>query len=229
MAKFEKRLQARELRTRGWSIKSIASQLEVSPSSSSIWCRDLQLTELQRAILTAHTIQGSYAGRIKGALTNRRKKEERIAFYKEAGRREIMDISSRELLLIGVALYWAEGSRKSKFAFTNSEPDMILLMAYWLERVLGVKKDEFMPRIFINAIHESRIGKVIEFWSRLLGVPATQFGNPVLLKGRPRKVYDNHESYFGVLALGVRRSGELKYRVLGLIDALKGAKKVMPV
>ncbi len=228
MAKFKKRLAARVLRKKGWSIRSIAKHLNVSKASASIWCRDLELTITQRGKLIRNAIRAGHAGRIKGALANRQKKEARIVFHKEAGKKEITLLSFKDILLVGVALYWAEGSRKSRFAFTNSEPEMIAFVASWLEHVLGIKREEFMPRIFINAIHKPRIGKVLYFWSHLLRVPVRQFGNPVFLKRPPRKVYENHDSYYGVLALGVRRSSELKYRVLGLIDGLKSAEKGLP-
>ena len=44
MAKFKERQQALELRTSGTSIKQIASMLQVSPSTVSVWCRDITLS-----------------------------------------------------------------------------------------------------------------------------------------------------------------------------------------
>ncbi len=102
---------------------------------------------------------------------------------------------------------------------------MIEFVSRWLTKVLDVRKDEFMPRIFINAVHEPRIETVVSFWSQLLKVPTHQFGKPVLLKDRPKKIYENYDSYYGVLALGVRNSNKLKYRILGLIDAIKDRTK----
>nr|KKS47494.1 MAG: hypothetical protein UV11_C0015G0001 [Candidatus Giovannonibacteria bacterium GW2011_GWF2_42_19] len=48
-----------------------------------------------------------------------------------------------------------------------------------------------------------------------------QFGNPVFLVHKQKKVYENYHHYYGVLALRVRKSSRLKYEILGLIDALK--------
>lgn len=229
MAKFEKRMRARDLRRRGWSIRSIASRLEVSRASASIWCRDLVLTHKQQEHLRVNAIKAGHAGRMKGAQMNHERKQARISFHREAGAKEIISLSPRDALVAGIALYWAEGSRKSRLAFVNSEPEMIVLMSWWFEKIMGVRKNEFMPRIFINDIHRPRIGKVLNFWSDLLRLPRSQFGNPVFLKKRPRKIYENYDSYYGVLSLGVRRSGELKYRVLGLIEALKNAERIAPV
>ena len=228
MAKFEKRLAALKLRRRGYSIRSIASHLQVSKSSASIWCRDLQLTKKQELRLIRNAIRAGHRGRMIGAKRNREKKEEQIEFYRKLAEREVAKLTKRDLLIAGAALYWAEGNKKSKFAFTNSEPQMIKFMSYWFQRILGVKKDELMPRIFINAIHEPRIKKVIIFWSRLLRVPTFQFGKPVFLRDRPKKIYEKYHSYYGVLTLGVRKSAKLKYRVLGLIDALRN-ERILPV
>ena len=43
----------------------------------------------------------------------------------------------------------------------------------------------------------------------------------VFLKMKAQKVYENYDNYYGVLALGVRNSALLKYRILGLMDALR--------
>lgn len=221
MAKFRKRLRAQQLRRLGWSVRAIAAELKVSRSSASVWCRDIKLTKREQVRLLRNAMLAGHAGRVKGAEVNRKRKEERVASYLQLGARVIRRLSRRDLLIAGTALYWAEGSRRSKLSFVNSEPAMVVFMTHWFREILGVKKEEFMPRIFINAIHAPRLGVVLSFWAKLLHLPIRQFGKPVLLKRRPRKVYENYDSYYGVLALGVRRSTNLKYRILGLIDALK--------
>ena len=55
----------------------------------------------------------------------------------------------------------------------------------------------------------------------MLNLPVRQFGNPVFLVHKQKKVYENYHHYYGVLALRVRKSSRLKYEILGLIDALK--------
>ena len=223
MAKFEKRLRALKLRREGWSIKFIARRLEVSKGTASIWCRDIRLTPEQNKKLIENAIAAGHRGGMVGARINKEKKEKIIQFYKEDGRRRLTFISGRSFLIAGLSLYWAEGSKKSKLAFVNSEPEMIKFMHFWFESVMGVKEQEFMPRIFINEMHQPRIKKVLKFWSELLHLPVSQFGNPVFLKHKQKKVYENYENYYGVLALGVRKSSELKYQILGLIDALRSS------
>jgi len=224
MAKFQERIKAQQLRKTGWSIKSIAERLGVSKSSASTWCRDIELTEKQRNRLMENAIVAGHKGRMIGAEMNRKKKEARIAFHRKTGKKDVGNITNRDLLMAGIALYWGEGvkSHKSALAFVNSDPDTILFMYKWFHEIFDVKKDDFMPRVFINEMHKPRIKKVLKFWSDLLELPIEQFGNPVLLKMKQKKVYENYDEYYGVLSLKVRRSSDLKYRILGLIDAMRG-------
>lgn len=223
MAKFEKRLAARKLRRRGWSILSIAKHLSVSKSTASIWCRDLQLTDAQRERLMSNAIKAGLVGRLKGARINKERKERLIELYQEKALRDLSKLTRQEFLVAGIALYWGEGNKKTHLGFTNSDPQMIKFMYRWFNDTLGVKKEDFMPRISINAIHRPRIKKVARFWQKLLQLSRRQFGNPILLKRNPKKIYENYNSYYGLLTLRVRRSSELKYRILGLIEALEKA------
>lgn len=221
MAKFEKRIKAHRLRKSGRSILFISKKLKVSKSTVSIWCRTLKLTPKQKEHLLRNAIKAGFKGRLIGAEMNKRKKQERIDFYKKSSKKEIGRISRRDFLIAGIALYWGEGSKKSKLSFINSDPTMIKFMFRWFQKIILVRKEEFIPRIFINAIHKPRINKVFRFWSSLLKLPIKQFGSPIFLKKKPKKIYENYDSYYGVLALEIRKSTNLKYRMLGFIEALK--------
>jgi hypothetical protein len=213
MAKFELKNTARLLRNKGIAISKIAMKLGVSKSTVSHWCEDIVLGKEQLSKL--------YKRNLKGAYANRKKKQQFIDFYKLKGKEIIGELSERDLLVACISLYWAEGSKKCKFKITNSDPRMILFMFECFKRIFYVRKEEFMPRLSINIIHAYRIQDVLQFWSNLLELPIEQFGNPVLIKTKQNKVYNNHGTYFGVLHLGVRKGTLLKYRMLGLIEALK--------
>ena len=83
-----------------------------------------------------------------------------------------------------------------------------------------MSEKDFMPRISINEIHKPRIGKVLEFWSDLLGLPIEQFGNPWFIKTKVHKVYHNHEVYNGILRLGIRNAAPLSHKTLSFIELL---------
>lgn len=223
MSKFDKKLKALELRRKGTSIKSIAEILEVSKGTASVWCRDIVLTKEQTRKLKENAIKAGQKGRMAGTEMNKQKKRDAVAFYRESGKKEIGVLINRDLLMAGLGLYWGEGSKtdRGNLSFTNSDPDAVLFMYNWFHIIMGVKKQDFIPRIFINEIHRPRIEKVLQFWLGLLDLPREQLRNTVFIKTKQKKVYENYDSYYGIVSLRIRRSTHLRYRIIGLIDAMK--------
>lgn len=224
MAKVEERLKAEALRRQGWSIAAIARKVNVSKSSASNWCWNIKLTPKQKRVLIKRWEVGGHRGRILGSATNHRRKMERILHYIQEGKKDVQALSPRELLLVGTAIYWGEGSKKSQLAFINSDKDMILFVYRWFQVALGVKKEDFIATIFINALHKGRHAIIKKYWSSLLNLPHDQFRKTIFINRPNTKKYSNHDTYFGLLSLRVRRSAELKYKILGLIEGLKYSK-----
>lgn len=223
MARYKERIDARKLRTQGMSIKFIAEKLGVAKSTVSIWCSDVVLTKSQKDQLKRNMISAGHKGRMIGAYINKKKKEEKIKKFRKSGLEEVSELSFRDLMILGTALYWAEGSKKGRgsFSFVNSDSQMILIIVKWLKTIFSIEKSDLMPRVVINQIHENRLDEILKFWSNLLELPLDQFQKTFFIKSKQKKVYDDFESYFGTLVLRVRRSTDLRYRILGLIEGLK--------
>lgn len=229
MAKYKKRLEAHLLRKKGISIVEIAKTLGVSKSTVSEWCQQILLTDIQKNRLKQNTINAGNKGRMIGSEMNKRKKEQIQIESKQWAEDIVKDISKKELCLAAATLYWAEGSKSnstSGFVFVNSDPEMIVFIAHFLKQI-SVKKDELFCTIQINKMHEPRIDKVLKFWQKLLDLPSNQIGKPYFIETKVSKVYDNYENYYGTCRLQVRKSSELKYKMIALIQAIKEAQ--MPV
>ena len=222
MAKPEKAKQARVLRAQGKSIADIASALSVSKSSVSGWCAEMKLSQSQKNYLRNKQIDAGHAGRVKGAQRNKDIRLQTIEQYRQTARGVVKTMSQRELLLFGVALYWGEGakSKSDPASIINSDPDVLVLSKQWFRVCFSVPDSEFRPYVYISAQHKDRSETILKYWSKLLHIPKNQF-KIITLNNRPQKKYDNHDTYFGVVALRVRRSANLKYQILGLIDACK--------
>ncbi len=223
MALYEKRLQARELRKAGESILYIARELGISKSSASFWCSDIKLTDSQVRKLSKRHKAATLKGRMIGAQANRKKKLDAIEDGRKFGKNYIKNTSDRDLILIATALYWAEGAKGDRtfgFQFINSDPDMILLMRKFLS-LLKIKDEDIACTIQINEVHKGRISEVLKFWKNLLKLQNEQMGNTSFVKTISKKIYENHETYYGICRLRVIKSSMLKYKVLGLITALK--------
>ncbi len=222
MAKTKEKSKAVRLRRKGMSIKTIAQALQVSKGSVSVWCQSVRLTSTQSQKLRKAQIAAGNKGRMIGAEMNKQKRLLNIDTQEKIARKLIGRLTRRDKLMLGIALYWGEGIKApgGATAIVNSDPDAILFARNWFEQ-LGVTRDMFRPYIFISEIHKSRESVIVSFWSALLSIPKGQFAKVVFLKGRPKKIYENHNSYYGVLTLRIRKGTTLKYRVLGLIQACK--------
>ena len=219
MSKSEERLIVRRLRLNGESVRKITKIVGVSKSSVSRWCRDIDLTDEQIEKLTQKAEKNRIKARWKIV---RSKRLERLNNFMSVGRKRVDILSEREIFLVGVALYWAEGGKKHRrVVLTNSDPNMIRLWIFWLQKCMGVNKDRLTCCVGINQIHEYRIEKVQDYWLKVVGVPINQFLKPSFKKVQNKKIYKNHDRHYGTLTLRVRRSTNMNYEILGQIDQLK--------
>ncbi len=222
MARSQEKLRALELRRNGQSIKEIARKLKVSASSVSNWCKNVVLTPEQIKELEKHSRDPYYGKRLEYLLSQKRKKEEKIKFLLNQGKKEVGSLTKRELFLIGIALYWSKGFKKDTQAgFANSDPKMIKLFLAWLYTCFDYKPKDLLPRLTLNISHKSRTNKVIKYWSEVIGIPPQDFKKPFYQNVKWKKVYENPETYYGVLRIKVRKSKDFLRRIHGWIDGLR--------
>ena len=222
MAKSLQKLQARKLRRIGKSIGEIASELEVSKSSASLLCSDIDLTPEQIAHLIKREGDGAAKGRQMAARLKKAERKQRMSQFCDIGRRKIGQLTERELLLVGASLYWAEGNKKQRVVvFANSDPDMIKIFLKWLQVCNNVTKDRLSSYVGINQAHKKRICLVEKYWSELTGIPLDNFTKPSYKKVKSAKIYENFEDHYGTLFVRLKKSTNLHYEILGYIERLK--------
>jgi hypothetical protein len=209
-AKRELQSQARDLRRAGRTYDEIVTELGVSKSSVSLWVRDLPKPPRRH-----------HARRMAEArwTPHRRKMAILRTQTKFAAAREIGVLTDRELFLVGVGLYWSEGTKSrpyrptERLTFTNSDPDMVRVFLAWLD-LLGVPRDQMR---FMIMIHESADVSASErFWEEVVEAPAAAFTKTVLKKHNPKTSRKNvGDGYHGCLAVRVLKSADLYRRIEG--------------
>lgn len=225
MAKSDLKIQARNLRQTGRSVKSIALELGVSRGTVSIWVRDIVLTIEQLELLRQSSLKGSELGRLKGSLVQKHRRLKVIEQAAIKGVNSIGLLTDKEFLVAGVALYWAEGCKKTtRMEFCNSDPKMVKFLTLWLEECLGVDKEDVKCRVGINISHIDREVKVREYWSKITGVSLDRFTRTSFKKVSSQKVYSNFEDHYGTLTVIVSKGASCYYKVIGLIDGLYQSK-----
>ena len=175
MAKSLERIKARELRKQGVSVREIAKILHVSKSTASLWVRDIILSLEQLEKLRQQNIKGGEKGRILGALKQKQDRLERIQKGIKKGKRIFFHkFTTRELLIAGTALYWAEGTKGKNFTVTNSDPLLIAFMVGWFKETFKISPKTFKARLNIYP-QQSEIA-IKKFWSDLTSIPIKNFG-----------------------------------------------------
>jgi hypothetical protein len=222
MAKSALRLLAREMRKDGLGIKTIAHQLKVSSSTVSLWCRDIQLSQEQIHVLEKRMHDPSYGRRLMYTQKQRKEKEDRISKLFTSGIQDVGCLSDKELFVIGISLYWAEGFKKdSLVGFSNSDSDMIKIFLRWLQVCCNISKNRIKVRLGVNETYVNKTKEIEQYWSKQLHLSLQQFQKPYIQKVQWKKQYDNPNEYHGVLRIRVSKSIELLRRIHGWIEGLK--------
>ncbi|WP_425347979.1 helix-turn-helix domain-containing protein [Streptomyces durhamensis] len=224
-AKDDLRAKARELRLQGWTYDQIEAELGCSRSSVSLWVRDLPRPERKRSAEQAAAIAR------KGWEERSRLRDEERRRTKDEAKRAIGALTARELFLVGVGLYWAEGGkdkpydRRENVAFVNSDPGMIEVFLAWLD-LLGVERGRLR---FTVMIHETAdVGAAERYWADFVGATPASFNKTTIKKHNPKTVRKNTgEDYRGCLVIKVLKGADLYRRIegswCGIVEAAREA------
>lgn len=218
-AKDDLRARARELRLEGKTYDQIQLELGCSKGSISLWVRDLpKPPKRSREEASAIARRGWEA-------TLERREAERQQTKRDAAA-EIGTMTERELLMLGVGLYWAEGTKskphrlQERVTFINSDPHMIRVFLAWL-RLLNVPAEHLRFHVHI---HESAdVHEAERFWKEEVGRSGS-FGKTTLKKHNPVTNRKNTGGlYHGCLVVRVNKSAELYRRIEGWWCGIVGA------
>lgn len=183
--------RAIQLRRKGNSYKDILSLVPVAKSTLSEWLRELPLTAAEKQALKRRKDANISRGRIRAASVLHSNRMQRESVLHSEAKSTFSKFRNDQLFQIGIALYWAEGSKRqaSSFSFTNSDPDMIAMMIKWLEVYLNRPPEEVRARLYI---HKPYAAENCEgFWHEKTAIPKENFRKTIykptglLVKKRP--------------------------------------------
>ena len=167
---------ARKLRRQGESVRSIESNLKVARSTISIWTKDIKLTHKQLNKLEANRKQALKIAVKRASIVNRQIKQSRLKAINDSVRLFIDDIklNKSHLEIFLAALYLGEGFKSSgRTGFCNSNPKTVKAFVDMLRNLYNI--DESKLRAGIYARFDQKPMKLINFWSKALNIPKSQF------------------------------------------------------
>ncbi|KWV32492.1 helix-turn-helix domain-containing protein [Micromonospora rifamycinica] len=223
-AKDELRTAAVALRGEGRSVDDIAARLGVAKSTAYLWVRHLPLdpdddAARERRRARARTMADSRWAAHRAA---RDAAQEQV---RTQMRELVGQLGDREVLLLGAALYWCEGTKSKPWRrhdhvqFVNTDARLLRLFLRFLA-ACGV--DRSVPTYRVS-IHESAdVAAAERWWVTTLELPADRFRRATLKRHRPTTRRNTGEDYHGCLVIDVPKSRELYWKIEGIVAALTG-------
>ncbi len=221
--KIVEKEKAITLRKMGKTYTDILRVVPVAKSTLAIWLKDAKLSIPEKQKFTeAKRLASLRGGQAK--KKQRVDKQNQILFNAKS---EIRGISSYELFLLGVMLYWAEGAKEkehkpgSMFEFSNMDPKMIQVFMVWLLKVCKIHKNMIIFNIFLHQTHKHRMEEVRCYWSKVTNFPVNNFSTIYWKKNNIQTNRKNvGEKYYGVLKIKVKKSSNLVRRVAGWSEGI---------
>lgn len=220
----DKRKEATKMRLKGKSYGEIMKALDIpSKGTLSYWFHNLALSDeaksrLQKNMQLARD-RGIFAyneNRTKDILIENKK-------IRLESQKEIRKLSQEDLLLIGTALYWAEGVNREasqgyqSISFTNSDPRMIGVFMRYLREVLKVADDKIKPGVIVYPNLD--LEKTKDFWANLIKLPKENFWMTVAISRASKGKKPSNYLLYGTIHLRVNNR-QLFYKIQGYISGL---------
>lgn len=220
--KLKEREDAIELRRQGLTYSEILKRVPVAKSTLSVWLGEVRLTTKQHQRIT----KKKKAAMLRGAQARR---TQRIASSKvifSSAHDRVGRISSRELWLLGIALYWGEGSKQREHnpsagvMFANSDERMIKVFLCWLYQE-GISLSSIYFELYIHSSRKKDTKSFQKFWAHTLNVPVSHISRVYYKKGNLQTNRQNTgDLYKGLLRIKVKASTDLNRMIAGAAEAI---------
>lgn len=200
--------KAQRLRKRGKSYQEIIHRLELSKSTVSIWCRNIELSSAQ-----VEALGKRYDTQLRGAKANQAKRQKEIAIIRKAANKEISKPNREMFKIAGAMLYWAEGNKTNHLGITNSNSAMIILMVKWFKEFLNVRPHQLKAHLHLHSGQNEK--EIKRYWSKLTGIPENRFGKTYI---KPEGTgHRKNKLYNGTIRISIYNK-DLLYKVMAWTD-----------
>ncbi|MFZ3054394.1 MAG: helix-turn-helix domain-containing protein [Minisyncoccales bacterium] len=191
MARIKDREKALSLRKEGMSYSQIKKELGLSKSTLSSWLRNYPLSKDR--IRELRDCNEFRIEKFREAM--REKREKKLKEIYQAQRKILLPLKTREFFMMGLGLYWGEGTkcRQDGLSVSNTDPAIIKFFICWLNKTLGVPKEKI--KIALQLYSDMDIDKEMKFWSKETKIPLLQFTKPYVKKNSSERI--NHKGSFG--------------------------------
>mgnify|MGYP001596054251 CR=1 FL=1 len=215
--KIREKQSAILLRKEGKTYSEILNAIPVAKSTLGLWLKEAKLSKSENQRFTMAKKLASLRG---GQAKKKQRIEKQNKIFSEA-KSNIKTLSKYEFFLIGVCLYWAEGTKEKEYrpgsgvAFSNMDPKMIILFLKWLNKICKISRDMIGFEIMIHESHREKVAEIRQYWSNVTGFPFDSFTKVYFKRSKIKKTNRKNvgEKYHGVLKIHVKKSSDLVRKI----------------
>ncbi len=205
---------ALKLRLSGKSYSEIQTILGVPKSTLSSWLSRVVISPELKASIDARAYPKSIAGLLRRNKNQTFLAQKRASEIQGRAGEEIIHLSSRDIFIFGIGLYWAEGYKRLRVvrgrevthhpvSLTNADPILVKAFLKFLREICRVPEEKITANIRIYEHQNEETLK--KFWIKQTGILPQNF----------------RKTYYGISksSLGKRPFNRLEYGVIQIVVA----------
>jgi len=165
----EVKAKAHRLRQEGRSVRYIQRVLGISRGTSSLWSQEVMLSPTQVRSLRFQNKEAFNRGRRIAIAVIRQNKRKRYQQWKKEARTLFCQYKKNPFFMLGIGLYWGEGSKSSGVCLTNSDPIVHKVFRVWFGKFVLPNADEELRLCGRFNIHKgNNVSQARAYWKRLM-------------------------------------------------------------
>ena len=233
--RYEDQLKARELRSKGYTIKEICATVQAAKGSVSAWVKDVKvLPEYLNRFQQKQNKDKNHKYASVGRKSWSAQCSEIRKKFREQGREQALLNSADHAM--GCGLYWAEGSKdRNTFCFSNSDAGMIKKMVKFLQKYFNIKGEDLKVRVAFYENGVLDVPAVEKYWGEAIGLENLEWKKHLVNPYNKNKVDPanrvNHVNRLshGVCTLKVAKSTRIVQHIYGALEVYSdGESRIDP-
>jgi len=221
--------EAFKLRLTGRSYNEISKLLKIPKSTLSSWFTGLELSKVARERIRDRVNKTAIAALIKRNHSQTHIAQKKARNIRDVAKSEVCNIENRDLFMIGIALYWAEGYKRPimengkvktyhPVTLSNSDPGLVKIFVRFLREVCNVPEEKITAEIRVYEHHSKSY--FLDFWSKITGIPFSRLRtikNGISISSQRIRPYNILP--YGTIQIRFN-STELYHKIMGWIEGL---------
>lgn len=223
------KFKAYKLRMAGKSYSEITRFLGIPKATLSGWFKGIELPSKAKERLSRRVYQKSVIAILKHNRAQTHIAQQNARNIRNRAKSEITYLSKKDLLMLGISLYWAEGYKRLKVekgkikthhpvSLSNSDPGLVKIFLRFLREVCSVDEEKIKGEVRVYEHHNEAY--LLNFWNQATNI---SFGrlktikNGVSISSQRRRPYNILP--YGTIQIRVN-STRLFHKIMGWIEGL---------